>query len=465
MSLRASLTAPRADPVGDLRVLRLRLRRRLGESGRVELDLPRSEGVSSHMYELYASGPLAADVTWAGPESGLVLPAFRVSGVQWVDDDHELVRLLGEVNVDDPEGPSAARNRCLQRRRILRAADLAQLWDRLEHVVALPQYVRNHLQRIALPRGNDGCFVQDAISDCDVARILVRQARWLGLQEPFAELALTGELGPRQVPSHLLRVAWGSKSAYEEEGMVPNRRATPEEGVQTSIGMRGPAVRDEHQTLLRLWSDRSFGTQAWADWIDRTLPLFEGDADHFVVGVTDRLQLFEQDQGVEWVSELELEPAGEVAAASPGVVWPRFEGEGLVVGSDPSSAWLDVELESFEEQANRIRACIETPYAGEDGTSGVHFVPEPGTRVGITWSGDVREPAVVTGNRRTDAPRHAAPSMDLSRPLGLDLGDVEAHEVGQIECHSALLARTESLLVEAGGAKAEMRGGSFRTSR
>jgi hypothetical protein len=279
----------------------------------------------------------------------------------------------------------------------------------------------------------------------------------------FLEQVLTALHTDRQLPRLVLtgthegddprarRITFASGADFREhEGPLPDATGGPGAAdkrmhVRTAEGQLTPTARygRKRPRVSSVWLG-DFKEQPWSEWTRRSLPwtgVAEAD-DVIAWRCVDRITTTKDGETFEWRATMDLLHDDEYV---PTVAWDtRFEDAttfARVTHSDVNHPVLDVRLEGYEEESDVITAHLTTPYAGYDGCTGLHLVPEQDTRVAVHLPGRLDGLAILAGNVRTATIERPAPSLELERKVDAQLVDVRIEAVGQVDVESDLVAR------------------------
>jgi hypothetical protein len=425
------------------------LERALGQpvTWRFVVRVTHDDAFLAFLVALLESGQVKANAVWN--DSPLGSEAVIVHA-QWSEElAHHLVLEAHATSLGPAPSPAPDPDPFTPRWRVHDGvSDLLKLAQRFAHVAALPNWVKTPMQKVKLAPGDFTSVVQDGLSDWAFFSHLLDHYGMLGQDAAMKPLVLTGSV--EEAAGEWL-VTYGSKAAYAAMNDVSNRHMTFEDGSLESptfahaLRETGP-WRSELPSgsvlplTRRVRRCRPFTADAWSAWSARDLPLFTKDDERFVYRIVDRLWPGDtSDELLEWTTQYDPLPEGAVVAGPQPPLsirtWTRIA---EVTEVQPKGPWIKAKLEGFESNANIVQARLNSSYSGTNGKRGLHLVPEPGTKVVLTWTGRVHEPLLVLGNVREEETEHAAPSLWLEALATKQYADVLVKEIGKTTVESDL---------------------------
>ncbi len=424
---------------------------------RVLLSLRQDDARLASLVDCFEGGQVTLKVLWDEAPLG---PEGVAIGAYWSRDVAEHLVVEAHCTALKPApSPAPDPDPFTPRWRVHHdARNLLKLAQKLKHVAVVPTWVQRSLEKIEFAPGDFTSVVQDGLSDWEFLLHILHQYGVLGADAALKPPVLTGSV--EEAPGQWL-VTWGSKAAYEKLNDISNREidftesdeTKPEHGYESFLFGLEPFSqgRDASRCGLvavsgHLRRKRKFSTAVWSEWTGRDLPLFTKEKQRFVYRVTDRL-CFAQgaaststEARISWSTRMEVLPEGGVVAGPRADLnfrpWFRI---GTVAEVTPNGPWIKVQLEGFEADYDCVQARLQSPYVGTDGKKGLHFVPEPETKVCLSWSGRVHEPVLVVGNVREEESEHPAPSVWIESLMTEQFADILVKEVGEATVESPLV--------------------------
>lgn len=403
--------------------------------------------------QLLQKAPVNARPLWNGAE--MASYPIQVVGARWSPDQPS--QLLVDGHGTRPgDGPDPF----VPRRRVHRVEDLRGLLDRLDNVARVPMGVLSKLQKIRFPDKARASIVQDGLSDWEFFHRVLAQYPSLQEGEPALQpLALSGSVDQQAGTAGHWLLNWGSAEAYRQAGHVTAREVdfTHDAGDERTRNLAFQAQADGERTQAfptgaspsvswrRKESDPNL--PKWREWSGKDVPLFIRGSQAFVWQVRDRVYQAGPDEDISWATEVATLPPGfAISGSTRDPALAPWIGLGTVSKSSPEGPWIKVRLAGFQSGEDELEARISTPYAGKDGTKGLHLVPEEGTPVLLAWSGRLDQSVIVAANAREAAAQFASPSLWLEALATTQYEDILCKKVGKITVESDLDTTVQSNL-------------------
>lgn len=463
-----------------LAVDELTFERTVGSAVRLSLvaDVQHTEDVK--LAEMLQTGPVTVKVAWDG--SGInvkdrqVVPASTIVAARWTEGDTRKV----EIEALHTQLRAPADDLLTPKWRVHRKDSLGALIRAFPDVARMTEGVAYQLDQIKLPLAEHACIVQAGISDWELVNEALRRYR---LHRPDAKaknILLTGSVDERGGACGGWIATFTDRDAYEEQNDIAQRVIrTPSDVTDVTYAFGSLRASDlclgtplgRMMEVVRSYLNSSMSE--WTSWRSRDLPLFTEET-RMVWRVRDRL--IQTGDNLEWRTAVHVVPDG---SAVPAPSRPRrvesWTGIGTVKDASPAGPWATVTLpEPFAKGENEIDARLTTIYAGADGKTGLHLVPEKDSLVLLHWPGGFSDPVLLLGNVRTEAAKIEAPSLSLEKALALSLQEVTVQTVGAITAESAVDVSVEkttslkskgSIKIVGEQAKAEFSGARFNVGQ
>jgi hypothetical protein len=218
--------------------------------------------------------------------------------------------------------------------------------------------------------------------------------------------------------------------------------------------------------------NRRFEPSRWKEWRTSDLPSFTRDGE-MIWRIDDRLVAAAVD--LEWKTATYSVPSDVRIVGPENGTPPRpWVGLGKVETTSKKGPWIKVRLPGFETGNDIVEARLGTPFSGKDGCKGLHYVPEEGTEVLLSWTGRFDQSLIVVGNARSKEAQFPSPSVYLEDLHTAQFADISVKKIGETTVDSSLSVRVKQQTdvrsarpfeVRADGADLRMAGGVVYTGR
>jgi hypothetical protein len=372
----------------------------------------------------------------------------------------------------------------LPRRRVHKAKNMLELFDRFQHIAKPIRRVRTKLQgkEFQFPDGDKTSIIQDGISDWLFFGIILDQCRILSPKANWLPLTMVGGADQNAGTFGKWIVTPGIKAPYVEWNEVGPRQISfgPDDGEerfqfgQIESLCRVPEFPSAQFPTFGIWRpSRTFEPSRWQNWSNLDMPRFTPQGS-MIWRIQDRISRSPQDnmgwETVVFAGPPETQVAGPIQQSrlSPWI------GLGKVEKRDNKGPWIKVSLTGFEDGANLADVRLSTPFSGKDGKKGLHYVPEEKTDLQVSWSGRFDDSLIFNGNTRQGSADFDSPSVFLQDTHTAQYEDVKVKRIGQVTVDSNLaldvkqgtkVNSQQPLKVHADGADLKMNGGVVYTGR
>lgn len=386
----------------------------------------------------------------------------------------------------DADGTSVERSpdSFVPRRVVHRVRDMKQLIGRFSHVAKPIGALVNELEGVRFPDRGHASIIQDGVSDWDFLFQVFNQCRQLKPSANWLPLTLIGGVDESAKTAGKWMISPGGKRAYEDWGVVSKRTIKFDDAdEQDGLGLIEfghcasaecmPAFPSGEVPSIVDWRPhRKFETSRWKGWRTSDLPAFTRDGG-LIWRIDDRLVAAAVD--LEWRTACYSVPS-DVRIVGPDrePLLRPWVGLGTVEASSKRGPWIKVKLPGFETGNDIVDARLGTPFSGKDGCKGLHYVPEAGTEVLLSWTGRFDQSLIVVGNARNKEAQFPSPSVYLEDMHTAQFADVSVKKIGETTVDSSLSVRVKQQTdvrsarpfeVRADGADLRMAGGVVYTGR
>ncbi|MBT9586743.1 hypothetical protein IV102_25595 [bacterium] len=398
-----------------------------------------------------------------------------VTGSQWQSEFNHLLVEATSTLIKEEEF-----NATLPRWRVHHVDSLEKLVKKFKHLALIPNNgVGNQLQEIKFGDKAWANQIQGGMSDWDWVRSLLWHYQGFTRDLAMKPLILSGSVSESQETNGRWIFTWGRQETYKALGEVSSRRldwgkAEPAhdhppkypdtqdshrsddneiddeiyQGHDRALfGGKAPKARSYHLPGVPIPQSgqvrhrRAFSEQAWKDWRTRDVPLFTEKEQVMCWRVVDKLYDTTSPDVLGWNTKVEFLPPKAIAPQEqPMLPLSRWTSRGKVLKQYRKGPWIELEMPACFSKQNKkeniVYARLMTAHAGKDGTAGLHFIPEQGTRVGITWSGQFDESILCLGNIRMKETEYPHPSCWIESDSIGRFKDVRVKSIGKTDIDS-----------------------------
>ncbi len=429
-----------------------------------------------------------------GQGNDRLTPDVLVTGVtRWGEvNDFQRERTCANVSVAahyiqiDAVGTSVERSpdSFIPRRVVHKVRDMKQLVGRLSHVAKPIGALINELEGVRFPDGGHASIIQDGVSDWQFLFHVFNQCRQLRSNANWVPLTLIGGVDESARTAGKWVISPGGKRAYEDWGVVAKRTikfddADERDGLGLIEFGHCPSAEcmpafpsGEVPSVVDWRPNRRFEPSRWKVWRTSDLPAFTRDGG-MIWRIDDRLVTAAVD--LEWKTATYSVPSDVRIVGPEKEPLPRpWVGLGTVETSSKKGPWIKVRLPGFETGNDIVDARLGTPFSGKDGCKGLHYVPEAGTEVLLSWTGRFDQSLIVVGNARNKEAQFPSPSVYLEDVHTAQFADISVKKIGETTVDSSLSLRVKQqtdvrsarpLEIRADGADLRLAGGVIYTGR